>query len=110
MMAKLEPQETEVTVRIHDEESNIHLCNGLMKDMGCPVTGGVLDPDAEVPFEVGSGEIELQLLGYDGSVKEVDAWLHSPRLGQQYILKHCKPLETNDRLVESNVYYFSIGL
>lgn len=110
MVLQNEVGETEVTVRVHDEKGDTYLCNGLMKSVGCPVTGGTLDPEAEDPFEVGSAEVELQLLGYHGSVGKVTAWLHSSKLGQQYVMRECEPLKAWARFEEDDTYYFAIGL
>lgn len=101
--------EQDVTIRVTDKNGEEQLVNGFMKDLGCPVLGFHLDSDPEEVYEVAYGEIELDLMDYFGSVEKVTAWLHSAKLGQQVILKDCRPVGKLNELRGSK-YHFRVGI
>lgn len=82
--------ETDVTVKIETPFGETHLTHGFFKDVGSPVTAFTLDPDPEFEMEYDRPELALTVLGYQGQVKKLTAWVATPD-GPQVVLTHSFP-------------------
>jgi hypothetical protein len=67
--------EMDVTCTVWDREGNHQTVSGVIKDLGCALSGFELDPEAEFEYEYERPEAEVTLFGFQGIVTRVRAWL-----------------------------------
>lgn len=79
--------ETDVTVKIETPFGEERLTHGFFKSIGSPVSASALDPDPEFELEYERPELALTVLGYQGQVKKLTAWVATPN-GPQVVLTH----------------------
>lgn len=104
------------TVRAVLDNGDTRLLSGFYTDLGCPVTGSMLDPEPEDMYEVGRTEYEVEFpMDSMSRIASASAWIQDHREGQTYLFRDTAaeevviPLDDTRRIVVPNKYRFTRG-